>query len=82
MANFLRVIPGGLYNTKVYRGHVSGSVQRIVVARSANEAYALMLDSLAYKNYDFKEVYTDLEEDENIINMFSHSPVGVYKLSS
>ena len=80
--NILRVIRGGLYNTRIYRGHVSGARQRIIVARSENEAYALMLDSLAGVCYESNEVFTDPETDEYLLACYRHSPVGVYILKA
>ena len=65
-------------NTHIYRGHVSGHNQRIIIATSPNEAYALMLDALAGKEYEINEVYADPEQNRYIQAYYKRYPIGVY----
>lgn len=63
----------------IYRGHVSGQEQKVIVASNPNEAYALMLDALAGKKYEANEVYADPENDRHIQAYYKRYPIGVYE---
>ena len=67
-------------DTHIYRGHVSGEKQRIIVANNPNEAYALMLDALAGEKYETNEVYADPETNRFLKAYYRRSPVGVYDI--
>lgn len=67
--------------TYIYRGHASGTHERIIVASNPNEAYALMLDALAGKQHEKEEVYADPEHNKYLKAYYKRFPIGAYDIA-
>lgn len=67
--------------THVYRGHTSGTNERIIVASNPNEAYALMLDALAEIPHAREEVYADPERNRYLKAYYKRYPIGAYDIT-
>lgn len=74
------VIKGGRFGLKVYAGGTGQTLSSTIVAKSANEAYALLLDQQYGR--DMAGAFAEPETDVSIIRRFRNRCVGVYKRPS
>lgn len=74
------VIKGGRFDHKVYAGRIGQTLSSTIVAKSENEAYALLLDQ--QYGHDIAGVFAEPETDAGIIRQFRNQCTGVYKRPS
>lgn len=71
------VINGGRFGLKVYVGGIGQTPLNTIVAKSTNEAYALLLDH--QYGCDPAGAFAEPEVDMNIIRRFKNRCMGVYQ---
>lgn len=71
------VIKGGRFGHKVYAGGIGQTLSSTIVAKSENEAYALLLDQ--QYGHDTAGLFAEPETDTGIIRQFRNQCIGVYK---